>query len=276
LLLIDTASRQALTELHAPWEQRMQQLMAPVLRAAQTPPQRLKIWASHDLALADWVEHGRAHRPHAEFAWRGSEEALAALGRDECDVAGFHVPENWTVEQLTTWLSRWLKPRLYVCLPLMQRHQGFLVARGNPLQLRSLVDVSQRGARMVNRQRGSGTRSLIDQLLAANGLRPETIDGYAHEEFTHDAVAATIAAGQADVGFGIEAAAMRYDLDFVPLVTERYGFALRSTAQTSEPWRALWQRLNGNTFRQRLLALPGYAPLVNTTDTGQWEGFLPN
>jgi molybdate-binding protein len=129
---------------------------------------------------------------------------------------------------------------------------------------------------MVNRQRGSGTRSLIDQLLAANGLRPETIDGYAHEEFTHDAVAATIAAGQADVGFGIEAAAMRYDLDFVPLVTERYGFALRSTAQTSEPWRALWQRLNGNTFRQRLLALPGYAPLVNTTDTGQWEGFLPN
>jgi molybdate-binding protein len=130
-----------------------------------------------------------------------------------------------------------------------------------------------RGARMVNRQRGSGTRSLIDQLLAANGLNPESIDGYAHEEFTHDAVAATIAAGQADVGFGIEAAAARYDLDFVPLVSERYGFALRATLQASEPWQVLWNRLNSNTFRQRLAALPGYSPLAIET-RGAWEEFL--
>jgi molybdate transport repressor ModE-like protein len=273
LLQIDTASRQALAELHAPWERRMEQLMAPVLRAAQVQPKRLQVWASHDLALADWVEHGRAHRQHAEFAWRGSEEALAALGRDECDVAGFHVPESWTADQLNSWLGRWLKARLHICLPLMRRCQGLLVARGNPFALTSLADIQMRGARMVNRQRGSGTRSLIDQLLAANGLNPESIDGYAHEEFTHDAVAATIAAGQADVGFGIEAAAARYDLDFVPLVSERYGFALRANLHASEPWQVLWNRLNSNTFRQRLAALPGYSPLAIET-RGAWEEFL--
>jgi molybdate-binding protein len=96
---------------------------------------------------------------------------------------------------------------------------------------------------MVNRQRGSGTRSMIDQLLAANGLRPESIAGYAHEEFTHEAIAATIAAGQADVGLGIEAAAARYDLGFVPVVWERYGFRHargdgRQPGRRSSSWRA--------------------------------------
>jgi hypothetical protein len=109
-------------------------------------------------------------------------------------------------------LRRWLDPARHVCLPVMRRCQGLIVARGNPHKLQTLADVSRRGLRMVNRQRGSGTRSMIDQLLAANNLRPESIAGYNHEEFTHEAIAATVAAGQADVGFGIEAAAARYDL----------------------------------------------------------------
>ncbi|MCM2290264.1 MAG: MolR family transcriptional regulator, partial [Sulfuritalea sp.] len=130
-----------------------------------------------------------------------------------------------------------------------------------------------RGLRMVNRQRGSGTRSLIDQLLAANGLRPESIAGYAHEEFTHEAIAATVAAGQADVGFGIEAAAARYDLGFVPLIWERYGFVMRSAVAASPEGRAFLARLHGNTFRQRLIAMPGYEPLP-VHAPGAWGEFL--
>ena len=185
----------------------------------------------------------------ADLFWRGSDEALAGLGRDECDIVGFHVPEAWAVDQLVGSLGRWLKPSVHVCLPLMRRCQGLIVARGNPHRLASLADVSRRGLRMVNRQRGSGTRSLIDQLLAANGLQPESMDGYAHEEFTHEAIAETVAAGQADVGFGIEAAAMRYDLGFVPLVWEHYGFVMRKTTAASVEGKAL-SRLPGNTFRQ--------------------------
>ncbi|MCX7146198.1 MAG: LysR family transcriptional regulator [Sulfuritalea sp.] len=268
LVQLDGAARVALDAVHAPWQRRLEELLAPVVRAV---PERLRLAASHDLALADWVEHGR--RISFDLYWRGSEEALASLGRDECDVAGFHVPESWTAEQLANWLGRWLKPSLHVCLPLMRRCQGLIVARGNPHRLQTLADASKRGLRMVNRQRGSGTRSLIDQLLAANGLRPENIDGYAHEEFTHEAIAATIAGGQADVGFGIEAAAARYDLGFVPLIWERYGFVMRTATAASPEGRQLLSRLQGNTFRQRLLAMPGYEPL-SVRAPGEWSDFL--
>ncbi|MDP2133393.1 MAG: substrate-binding domain-containing protein [Sulfuritalea sp.] len=268
LVQLDTAARLALEEVHAPWQRRLEALLAPVVRAV---PERLRFAASHDLALADWVEHGR--RINFDLFWRGSEEALASLGRDECDIAGFHVPESWTVPQLAFWLGRWLQPALHLCLPLMRRSQGLIVARGNPHRLQSLADAGKRGLRMVNRQRGSGTRSLIDQLLAANGLRPQSIAGYAHEEFTHEAIAATVAAGQADVGFGIEAAARRYDLGFVPVLWERYGVVMRSAVAASPEARAFLARLHGNTFRQRLIAMPGYEPLPVRVP-GAWAEFL--
>lgn len=268
LVQLDQSARQALDLIHAPWQRKLEELLAPVVRPT---PERTRVVASHDLALADWVEHGR--RINFDLFWRGSEEALAGLGRDECEIAGFHVPESWSAGQLEAWLVRWLKPKLHVCLPLMRRCQGLIVARGNPHRLQSLADASKRGLRMVNRQRGSGTRSLIDQLLAANGLRPESIAGYAHEEFTHEAIAATVAAGQVDVGFGIEAAAARYDLGFVPLVWERYGFAMSQLIADSLEARQFLDRLQGNTFRQRLIAMPGYEPLP-VSAPGAWGGFL--
>jgi len=268
IVQLDGAARLTLGVAHAPWERRLRDLLAPVVRAV---PERLRLAASHDLALADWIEHGRGI--NFDLFWRGSEEALAGLGRDECDIVGFHVPEAWTQEQLAGLLGRWLKPAVHVCLPLMRRCQGLIVARGNPHRLQTLADASRRGLRMVNRQRGSGTRGLIDQLLAANGLRPGDVDGYAHEEFTHEAIAATVAAGQADVGFGIEAAAARYDLGFVPLIWERYGFVMRRTTASSVEGKAFLARLSGNTFRQRLIAMPGYEPLP-VRAPGAWSDFL--
>ena len=271
LLEMDVAARQALGDVHKVWESRMRDLVLPMLarHAVTSPP--LRLYASHDLALADWAEHGR--QVPLEISWRGTEEGLAALGRGECDLAGFHVPENWTRGQLSSWLGRWLKPKLHVCIPVMRRLQGLMVARGNPLGLHDLADVVARKARMVNRQRGSGTRCLIDQLLAAKGIDARDIDGYAHEEFTHDAVAATVAGGSADAGIGIMAAASRYDLDFVPLVQERYGFALRHAALESEAMQTFLRRIAGGTFRSRLEALPGYQPLA-VAQVGKWETFL--
>jgi molybdate transport repressor ModE-like protein len=268
LVRLDASARVALDAAHAPWQRRLQDLLAPVVRPT---PERLRLAASHDLALADWIEHGR--RIPFDLFWRGSEEALAELGRDECDIAGFHVPESWPLAQLENWLGLWLEASRHVCLPVMRRHQGLIVARGNPHRVQSIADVSRRRLRLVNRQRGSGTRSLIDQLLAAYGLRPVNIAGYHHEEFTHEAIAATIAAGQADVGFGIEAAAARYDLGFVPQVVERYGFAMARAIAASPEGKAFLARLQGNTFRQRLLAMPGYEPLT-VREPGAWAAFL--
>lgn len=268
LLQLDGVARVELGIVHAPWEQRLRQLLE---LAKRNPSPRLRIAASHDLALADWIEHGK--RITFDMFWQGSEDALAGLGRNECDMSGFHIPETWTPAQLNKWLGRWLHPKLHLCIPVMRRYQGFLVARGNPLHLANFADVFATRARMVNRQRGSGTRGLIDQLLLANGLRAESIPGYAHEEFTHEAVAATVAAGQADVGFGIQAAAARYDLDFVPLVQERYGFAMRSVIAASAEGKDFLARLSGNTFRQRLISLPGYEPLP-PSQPGKWSEFL--
>ena len=269
LVEMDAAARAALGDVHAVWEARMHGLLAPMLGV----PQQLTLHASHDLALADWVEHGR--QVPVTVTWRGTEQALAALGRGECDIAGFHVPETWSAAQLVEWLGRWLKPNLHYCLPVMRRQQGLIVARGNPLKLQCFGDVAKRGARLVNRQRGSGTRMLIDELLAAARIDSARIEGYAHEEFTHDAVAATVAGGSADVGLGIRAAAARYDLDFVPMVDERYGFALRRTVLESEAAKVFLRRLSGRTFSERLRALPGYRPLA-AVEPGAWENFLPN
>jgi putative molybdopterin biosynthesis protein len=271
LVEMDGSARLALGEVHAVWEARMHELVSPMLSQAARDPPRLIMHASHDLALADWAEHGR--RVPVDIHWHGSEKALAALGRGECDIAGFHVPMTWSRRQLASWLGHWLKPKLHVCVPVMQRQQGLIVARGNPLRLCSLADVAARGARLVNRQRGSGTRRLIDQLLAANSIDSASIDGYAHEEFTHDAVAATVAGGSADAGIGIKAAASRYDLDFVPLAEERYGFALRHAVLESEAMQTFLQRIAGRTFRHRLSALPGYQPLP-VVKVGTWEDFL--
>ncbi|MBL8479336.1 MAG: helix-turn-helix transcriptional regulator, partial [Sterolibacteriaceae bacterium] len=169
LVELDLAARAALDDVHAPWQRRLEALLAPVARFA---PERLRVAASHDLALADWVEHGR--RIRFELFWRGSEEALAALGRGECELAGFHMPEDWPVTRMENWLGLWLDASTHVCLPVMRRRQGLIVTRGNPHRLASLADVGRRGLRMVNRQRGSGTRALIDELLAKSRVRPES------------------------------------------------------------------------------------------------------
>lgn len=253
LLEIDDAARSSLGDLHIPWESRLHEVLFPAMADV---PQRLRVAASHDLALADWLENGR--HIQVDMFWRGSEEALASLARGDCDVAGFHLPESWPPAQANSWLGRWLKPRQYVCAAVMRRRQGLLTAGGNPFGVASLADVARLGLRMVNRQRGSGTRSMIDQLLAANGLQSGGIPGYGHEEFTHDAVAATIASGQADVGFGIEAAAVRFDLGFIPLAWDRYCIAVHIGIAQGNAVRQLLRRFQGNTFHQRLLAMPGY------------------
>ena len=275
LVEMDGAARLALNDVHAVWEQRMLALVKPALQDAAAAAPLLRMFASHDIVLADWIEHGR--RPPLSITWQGGENALAALARGKCDIAGFHAPQQWSAAQLQTWLQRWLQPRLHFCLTLMQRTQGLLLARGNPLQLRSLADIAATRARMVNRQRGSGTRNLIDQLFAANGVDPRCIDGYGHEEFTHEAAAATVAGGLADVGVGIEAAAARWDLDFLPLLQENYYVAMPRTLLQGAAGQIFLARIRGATFAQRLAALPGYkAPPLQTPTSprGRRNGFF--
>jgi len=219
----------------------------------------LSVAASHDLLLAAFCD--RWARPEGlvdELAFKGSFESLGALARSEVQIAGFHVAMLME-DAAAGALRRLLDPRRDALLRFAEREQGLIVPRGNPKRLRSLADVAARHVRFVNRQRGSGTRLLIDQLLQQADLDPSAIRGYGTEEFTHLAVAATVAAGRADAGLGLRAAARRFKLGFVPLRRETYWLALRSSRLDTEWGRRLREGLAGEPLRRAARGLPGYS-----------------
>lgn len=222
-------------------------------------PTGLSVAASHDLLLAAFCDRW-AHREGivGELQFKGSVESLAALARGEVQVAGFHVADLLD-DAAAGALRRLLDPRRDTLLHFAVREQGLLVPRGNPRHLRSFADVAAKHARFVNRQRGSGTRLLVDQLLRDAGVDPSAIRGYGTEEFTHLAVAATVSAGRADAGFGLRAAASPFKLDFVPLRRETYWLALRTSRLETEAGRRLREGLAGEPLRRAARGLPGYS-----------------
>jgi putative molybdopterin biosynthesis protein len=141
---------------------------------------------------------------------------------------------------------------------LVGREQGLLVRPGNPKEIHELGDLSRPGVTFVNRQRGAGTRVLLDYHLDLLGIAVGDIWGYNQEEFTHLAVAAAVASGRADCGLGIAAAAQALELDFIPLFQERYDLVIPEQHYQSELLAPLLELLSEPAFRQAVAALPGY------------------
>jgi molybdate transport repressor ModE-like protein len=250
--------------------------LAPILRGMSTSigrslattraleNDRVVMQASHDIALGklrDFVASSRLF--DFELHFQGSLDCLAALARGQCDFAGFHVPEPAAPSTLISQFRPWLKTKTLRLIHFATRRQGLMVARGNPLGVKTLADLARTRARFVNRQPGSGTRLVFDHLLATHKIRPARINGYSLEEFTHAAVAATIASGMADAGVGIEAAARQHRLDFVPLATERYYLAARASTLNRPGPSALLAALESSEFRRILRGLPGYTAPPN-------------
>jgi putative molybdopterin biosynthesis protein len=227
-------------------------------QAASAAPSRLSICASHDLALAE-LRDRLAHREglRLDIRFKGSVDSLEGFARGRCMLAGFHVAEGLS-SSATSEFRRFLDDKQHRLIGLATRTQGLMVKRGNPKEIGSLADLAREGVRFVNRQRDSGSRIEFDELLAGAGIDAGRIDGYLNEEHTHLAVAATVAGGMADAGFGIRAAAARYNLDYLPLLTERYYLACRADALTRPEIRELLGILNGREFREILAKLPGY------------------
>lgn len=262
-LRADEAARQRLShELHA----MTLEIGAPAGRTAAGMAPVLRLAASHDPALAilqDALPAAAGAKLNIEFC--GSLDALARYRAGQVDIAGFHfVPGD--PETARPFLSH-LRTSRDRMLRFVDRDQGLIVAHGNPRHLTCLSDVVHRKLRFVNRQSGSGTRLLIDAQLAREGHAPRELRGYASEEFTHGAVAATIASGRADAGFGVAAAAAEYDLGFVPVVRERYYLVLREAMLRSAPVVALREALTGPIFRELVGHMPGY----DATHAGKLE-----
>jgi len=220
----------------------------------------LLMHASHDFAVNELRELLGAATP-VEVQYKGSFDALAALRRGECDLAGFHVPEGPLGDLMARRYAECLPLDRFRLVSFVRRTQGLIVRTGNPKEIRGVEDLCRPGVRMVNRQRGSGTRALLEFIISARGLERARMDGYENEEITHAAVAALVAGNQADAGFGVAAAAANYGLGFVPVCTERYYLACDAAALQGPAVEHLLGVLRSEAFVRRVARLAGYSAL---------------
>jgi molybdate-binding protein len=233
---------------------------APGRDARTTPTRRVIVAASHDFALAALAETLSAMGVTIDVAVMGSLSALKEFGEGRADIAGFHVPVDAPAAADRVPYLRWLHARRDKVVRFVDREQGLILPHGNPAHVRTLRDVAERNLCFINRQRGSGTRQLIDRMIADARIDPSALVGFGTEEFTHAAVAATVASGGADAGFGLRAAAVEYGLAFVPLVRERYFLALHARDVPTLPFVRLIDALKSADFARRVRRLPGYHP----------------
>jgi putative molybdopterin biosynthesis protein len=219
----------------------------------------LTVYASHDDALVKLREHSARQSLHLDMRFCGSVDAIRALNEGRCIMAGFHAPAHPSADSLVARTYKpLLKTGLHKLIGFAGRQQGFIVPPGNPLMLLKLGDLLRPGVRFVNRSPGTGTRLLLDQWLAADKLNANNILGYECEEPSHAAVAASIAAGQADVGLGIESAAQAQGLDFIPLAQEDYWLVCLKSAIDSPPVQQLLKLLQSRIWTDQLNQFPGY------------------
>ncbi|MDE3010723.1 MAG: helix-turn-helix transcriptional regulator [Pseudomonadota bacterium] len=233
----------------------------------------VRIQASHGFAVQALRECLAESAQPFDLRYTSSAEALSALARQECDLAGFHIPQgSLQTAALSPYLDA-LGSRPLRLVNLATRSQGLMVPPGNPLAIRGISDLARGSARFVNRQPGSGTRLLIDLLLAQHGVDRARMPGYEVWEYTHAAVAAYIASGMADVGIGIETAARRFNLEFLPLLTERYFLACLPEPECPPALASVLDLLAAEDLRRRIAELPGYDPVACGTQLSLAEAF---
>lgn len=236
----------------------------------------LTMYASHDDALVQLQQQAAHQALHLDIRFCGSVDAIRALNEGRCTVAGFHAPAQPAAKSL---IARTYRPLLktgqHKLIGFATRQQGLMVQPGNPLNVQTVSDLTRPGLRLVNRGLGTGTRLLLDHWLSEIGLRPESIQGYQHEEPSHAAVAARIASGRADVGLGIASAALNQGLDFMPQETENYWLVcLKSTLQTPA-MQALTQILQSPGWQTRLNQVTGYQALPDCGQVQSLKKMLP-
>ncbi len=215
---------------------------------------------SHDLTLdllAQFLAE-RAPGMRLTSANVGSMGGLVALRRGEAHLAGSHLLDPESGEYNWSYVSRYLPGQDVVLMTLVEREQGFIVPAGNPAGFSGWHDLQRRDLRFVNRQRGAGTRILLDFEMTQRTITSETITGYERQEYTHLAVAAAVASGTADYGLGIRAAANALELGFVPLALERYDLVIPREYFESPLLRPLLSLLQDQAFRAAVAGMPGY------------------
>lgn len=236
------------------------ELQIELNRAISDTKQVVRMHASHGYAVAEFHELLHANTQiQLDLQYRGSFGALSDLSRGDCDIAGFHIPEGPFEKDAVLKYEKWMNTEENRIIHFVRRTQGFILQKGNPLQITGIADLARPQVRFVNRESNSGTRMLLDRLLNESGVSPADISGYRKEELTHNAVGALIASGMADVGFGVEAAAREFGLDFIPVAAEQY-YLLCSKDMLARPaLLSILGLLQSEAFKRAIIAIPGYS-----------------
>jgi putative molybdopterin biosynthesis protein len=221
----------------------------------------LTLYASHDDALPRLREHAAASGLHLDIRFCGSVDAIRALNEGRCALAGFHTQSQPADMSHTARAYKdLLQPGLHKIIGFATRSQGLITAAGNPLKLRSLTDVVHTQARFVQRSPGTGTRVLLDDLLAQERFTVQDLNNWPDEEPSHTALAESIASGRCDVGLGIESTARARGLGFVPLAQEQFHLVCLKSALDTPATQALRHYLQDGAWAQVLSSLQGYSP----------------
>ncbi|UCF28795.1 MAG: molybdopterin biosynthesis protein [Chloroflexota bacterium] len=226
---------------------------------------------SHDITLDLIAQFLHGHDRRLTASNVGSIAGLVSLSKKEAHLAGSHLLDPATGEFNLSYVEQYLADIPVKVVALVGREQGLLVAKGNPKQIKSLADLTREDVRFVNRQRGAGTRVLLDYQLEQLGVWKGDIRGYDSQEFTHLAVGAAIASGRADCGMGIAAVTQSLELDFVPLFAERYDLVILQEFFNSSLMKPLFGLFENGEFRRVVASLPGY----NTEPMGKVIAELP-
>lgn len=231
-------------------------LLSPMEKLRNT----LVVIGSHDPLLDELADmlHLGDPRLYMSSSHVGSMGGIMAIRRGEAHMAGCHLLDTADGTYNRSFIRKYFPKGDVKLVSCVGRQQGLMVARGNPLNIRSFADISRQGIRYVNRQKGSGTRILTDYLCSREKVEPSDVYGYTREELTHTSVAAQIACGSADVGMGIYSAAKLYDLDFIPICIEEYDLIIPDHAWDSPMVQQLLTILRSDALREKILSMGGY------------------
>jgi molybdate transport repressor ModE-like protein len=242
--------------LHTQMESLAMELNAEVHKVLSDQVNVMTIYASHGYAVALIPKHMPDYQ--TELHYHASEDALKALHSGACKIAGFTVPLHFEIATQQLRYQQLLNPNDVQIVRFIKRDQGLMVPSGNPLGIHSLQDLAEKDVRLINRQPFSGTRELLEELLSQENVSSDSIKSFDQYEYTHTAVAAQVATGMADVGFGIKAAGARFDLDFIPITEDVYLWAMKVESKDDPEVRSFIEMLRSEGFQQEINALPGY------------------
>ena len=252
---------------HAELERFKENMKAPAKKPSveQTSPvsntnMPILLSGSHDFLVEHFAKQA-AQALHLQIqpSFIGSLEGLMMLYRGQCDIAAIHLLDPTSQEYNLPFIHQLFVYESILVVRLAVREQGFIVAKGNSKSILDFSDLTRKDVQFINRQKGSGTRFLLDSKLSSYGIAPSKINGYGNEEWNHLSAASYIARGIADVTFGIHSAASYLGLDFVPVAKEQFDLVFRFTDENKQRLTELIHYLQSDRFKNSLIDLEGYS-----------------